>query len=134
MAPLSNGEYREQAAPGSATETVVLLSPYIAYGELTGEPAAAAIMITDPGGSGTFYDLALVIERDGQLIHVATAALGDRVQINSLAIDSGQIVVDMIMHGPEDPMCCPTQHVVQAYELQGEELVQISSEVVEGDS
>lgn len=134
LAPLSNGEYREQSAPGSATETIVLLSPYIAHGELNGEPAAAVIMITDPGGSGTFYDLAVVMEREGQFSHVATAALGDRAQINSLAIESGQIVVDMVIHGPEDPMCCPTQHVLQAYALQGEELVQVSSEVVEGDS
>jgi heat shock protein HslJ len=127
VAPLANGEYREQAAPGSATETVVLLSPWLASGELNGEPAMAAILITDPGGSGTFYDLAVVVERDGQPLNVALALLGDRVQINSLDIENNQIVVDMISHGPDDPMCCPTQHVIKTYELQGEELVEISS-------
>jgi hypothetical protein len=35
--------------------------------------------------------------------------LGDRIQINALSIENNKIVVDMITHGPEDPMCCPTQ-------------------------
>jgi heat shock protein HslJ len=134
VAPLVNGEYREQAAPGSATETIVLLSPWIAFGELNGEPAAAAILITDPGGSGTFYDLAVVVERDGQPVNVASTPLGDRVQINSLSIENNQIVVDMITHGADDPMCCPTQQVVRTYELRGEDLVDTSSHEGEGGS
>jgi hypothetical protein len=123
---LTGGEYREQAAPGSATETVIMLTDQIAVGELDGQPAAAVILVTDPGGSGTFYDLAVVVGRDGQLTNIATTLLGDRVQINSLSIENGQIVVDMVTHAQDDPMCCPTKHVVQTYELQGDELVQIS--------
>jgi len=134
VAPLANGEYREQAAPGSATETIVLLSPWIASGELNGEPAVAAILITDPGGSGTFYDLAVVVERDGQPVNVASTHLGDRIQINSLDIENNQIIVDMISHGPDDPMCCPTQQVIETYELQGEELVETSSQADGGGS
>lgn len=130
-APLTDGEYREQAAPGSATETAVLLTEHVAYGTLsTGEPAAAVILVADPGGSGTFYYLAVVTLQDGEPTNVATTLLGDRVQINSLSITDGQIVVDMVTQGPDDPFCCPTQHVVETYELQGDELVQTSSEVV----
>src|SRR5690242_5804291 len=51
---LENGEYREPVAPGSATETVVQLTKYVAYGELDGQPAAAVVLVTNPGGSGTF--------------------------------------------------------------------------------
>jgi heat shock protein HslJ len=131
MAPLTNGEYREQAAPGSATETVVKLSEQTAYGELNGQPAAAVVLVTDPGGSGTFYDLAVVVEQSGQPVNIATTSLGDRVQINSLTIENNQIVVDMITQGPDDPMCCPTQHVVQTHTLQGDQLVQVSSEVLD---
>jgi uncharacterized lipoprotein YbaY/heat shock protein HslJ len=128
-APLSGGEYREPAAPGSATEIVVMLTEFAAVGELDGQPAAAVILVTDPGGSGTFYDLAVVMEQDGQPMNVATTPLGDRVQINSLSIADNQIVVDMIAQGPNDPMCCPTQQVLQTYELQDGALVQVSSEV-----
>jgi heat shock protein HslJ len=130
-APLTDGEYREQAAPGSATETVVKLTEHIAYGELNGQPAAAVILVTDPGGSGTFYDLAIVVDQDGQPVNVATTSLGDRVQISSSTIENNEIVVDMIKQGPEDPMCCPTQHVMQTYTLQGDQLVETSSRVLD---
>jgi heat shock protein HslJ len=130
-APLVNGEYREQAAPGSATETVVMFSGGVAYGQLNGRDAAAVILVTNPGGSGTFFDLAVVADEGGQPVHVASARLGDRVQINSLSVAGNEVVVDMINQGPDDPMCCPTQHVVQTYVLEGGELVQTSSRVVE---
>ena len=130
VAPLVNGEYREQAAPGSATETVVLLTGDAAHGQLNGQDAAAVILVTDPGGSGTFYDLAVVVEQEGQPVNIATAFLGDRARINSLSIAGNEIVVDMITHGPDDAMCCPTQNVVQTFALEGEELVQTSSQVV----
>ena len=131
-APLADGEYREQAAPGSATETVVKLTEHVVHGELNGQQAAVVVLVTDPGGSGTFYDLAVVMEKGGEPVNVATTLLGDRVQINSVDIAGNEIIVDMVNQGPEDAMCCPTQHVVQTYELRGEELVQMSSRVVEG--
>jgi heat shock protein HslJ len=130
LAPLVDGEYREQAAPGSATEIVVLLTEHIAFGQLGGQEAAAVILVTNPGGSGTFYDLAVVVEQGSQPVHVTTTLLGDRAQINSLSIEDGEIIVDMITHGPDDPMCCPTQQVVQTYELRDGELVQTSEEVL----
>lgn len=123
---LENGEYRAPAAPGSASEIVVALTEYVATGELNGESAAAVILYSSGGGSGTFYELHVMGERDSQPHDVAWTLLGDRVQINSLAIEKNEIVVDMVTHAPDDPMCCPTQHVVQTYALQGETLVQTS--------
>jgi hypothetical protein len=127
VAPLKAGEYREATAPGSASETVVLLTDYIAVGDLNGDgtPDAAAVLATSTGGSGVFIDLAAVIRDDATAVNVAVAPLGDRVQINSLTIRDGQIVLDMVTHGPDDPMCCPTQNIVETYELQGDELVKI---------
>jgi heat shock protein HslJ len=130
-APLTDGEYREKAAPDSATETAVLLTEHVAYGTLSnGEPAAAVILVSDPGGSGTFYYLAIVSTQNGEPVNVATTLLGDRVKIKSLAVEDGRFVVELVTHGPDDPICCPTQQVVQTYELQADELVQTSSEVV----
>jgi len=43
-------------------------------------------------------------------------------------IESGEITVDMVTHGPDDPMCCPTVEATQKYKLQGDTLVQISGE------
>lgn len=133
LAPLTNGEYREQAAPGSATETVVQLTGNAAYGQLNGQPAAAVILVTDPGGSGTFFDLAVVVNQAGQPVNVAMTSLGDRVKINALAIERDEIVVDMVQAGPDDPLCCPSQQVIKRFALQGEQLVETSSEVVSPD-
>ncbi len=119
-APLVNGEYREPAAPGSATETVVQLSEMVAYGDLDedGFADAAVVTITDPGGSGTFYNLVAVLDRRGQPAPVATAFLGDRIQINSLDIQSGEIVVDMLTQGPNDSMAGPpTQAESRKYQI-----------------
>ncbi len=130
-APLEDGKYEEEAAPGSATKTTVMLLPeYTAEGELNGEPAAAVILATDPGGSGTFIDLAVVTNVDGEPTNVATASLGDRAQVNSVTIEDNQIVVDMVTHGPDDPMCCPTLQVVQTYELQDDKLALVDTQEI----
>ena len=126
-APLVGGVYSESAAPGSATKTVVMLHDRMAFGYTAdGQQLAVAIMVTNPGGSGTFYDLAALTFEGGQPQHVASVSLGDRVKIQSLSITAGEIVVEMIAQGPDDPMCCPTQYTVERYALQGEELVPVS--------
>jgi hypothetical protein len=123
---LEDGEYRAPAAPGSASEIVIALTEHISMGELDGQPAAAVILYSSGGGSGTFYELHVMVDRDEQPYDIAWTQLGDRVQINTLAVEGDEIVVDMVTHGPEDPMCCPTQQVVQTYALQGEELTRTS--------
>ena len=67
---------------------------------------------------------------DDGLGEVAATSLGDRVQINSVQILNGQITVDMVQSGEDDPLCCPSEHVINTYELQGNELVLVSTEVV----
>jgi heat shock protein HslJ len=124
---LTDGEYRAPAAPGSASEIVVQVIDPISYGELNGQPVAAVVLASSGGGTGTFMDLAVVMEKGGQPVHVATAPLGDRSQIGAVRIENNEIVVEMITHGPDDAMCCPTQQVVQSYALEGEQLVLTSS-------
>jgi hypothetical protein len=48
--------------------------------------------------------------------------------VNSVEIsENGTIVVDMVEAGEDDPLCCPTQHVINLYALQNGELVEVSS-------
>jgi basic membrane protein A len=119
-ARLVNGQFREPAAPGSATEVVIILSDVIAFGDLNGDGAgdAAAVLISDPGGSGTFYDLAIVIEQNGNPVNVATTLLGDRLIINALTIEGDEVVVDMVTQSPQDPLCCPSQQLTRRYKLE----------------
>jgi len=129
LAQLTDGEYREPISTDSATEIVVQLTDNLVAGELgEGGQAAVVVLVTQPGGSGSFYDLAIVARIDGIPVNVATTFIGDRVQIDAITIDNGEIVLDMITHGPDDPMCCPSQHVIQKFSLQGSELIPISSE------
>lgn len=127
---LANGVYTETVAPDSAMVTSIQLTDFVSVGELNGEPAVAAILVSNGGGSGVFYDLAVVTQENGQWTNVATTFLGDRVTINSLAIANNQVVVDMVTQGPDDPMCCATLQVVNGYELQGNQLIQVSSETI----
>ena len=79
------------------------LSDAVAFGDLDndGYEDAAVVTITDPGGSGTFYDLAVVMEEGGQPVNVAIAPLGDRVQIQAVTrdmappIDDGRMLLDL---------------------------------------
>ncbi len=131
IAQLTGGEFREAADDDSASEVVVQLSDQMAMDELSnGRQGLAVILISQTGGTGTFYDLAVLSDENGQLAPAAVTYLGDRIIINDIAIQDGQIVLDMVIQGQDDPFCCPTQQVIQTYELQEDELVQVASVVV----
>lgn len=131
IASLTHGEYREPGSPGSATETkIVMLVERTDYGQLNGERGAVVILVTNPGGSGTFYNLHIMISQNGQPTEFSRTLLGDRVQINGISLANNQIMVDMIQAGPYDPICCPSEHVIKTFTLQKEKLVQASSRVV----
>jgi hypothetical protein len=72
--------------------------------------------------------LKAVINDKGTPKHVASTKLGDRVKLKSVLIESGEITVDRVTHGPDDPMCCPTVEAMQKHKLLGDTLVQSSSE------
>ena len=122
---LTNGEYHAPAAPGSASETIVTLADTVVVGTLSGQPAAAVVLTSSGGVSGTFYYLAVVRDVGGKPVNVATALLGDRVKINGVSITNNQVVVDLVTQGPNDPMTSPTLHQVWKYELQGNTLVKV---------
>jgi len=120
---LADGSYRERIVPGTASEVVVNLTRHIAYGQLDNRDAATVILVTQTGGTGIFYDLAVMVNRGGRAMNLAVTNLGDRIRIKSLAIVNDEIVVDMVSHGPGDPMCCPTGNVVAHYSLVGTALI-----------
>ncbi len=120
---LTGGEYREPAAPDSAAELVIQTTGKIAYGRLNGKPAAAVVLVTNAGGSGTFFDLALLRMRSGMWINTDVAELGDRVQLHAVVIEDNAIQVELTAHGPEDPMCCPTLRQKRFFTVTDERLV-----------
>lgn len=124
---LEAGAYRAPAAPGSASEVVVQLTDQIACGDLDDVPSAAVVLVSSGGGSGTFYSLHAVQPLEGTRAEVAYTMLGDRVKVEGVAIEDNLILVDMVTHAAEDPLCCPTEAVVLAYALDGTELRLVST-------
>jgi hypothetical protein len=120
---LENGAYEAEAAPGSASQIQVTMSDLMAVGEVNGKYYAAVILVSEGGGSGTFYTLHLVGLEDGKAQEAASILLGDRIELHDLAIADDRIKVELTRAGPNDPLCCPTERVEQVYALRDDALV-----------
>ena len=72
----------------------------------------------------------MVEDLNGVPTNTGVALLGDRVQVNDMAIIEESIYVDMVMAGPDDPACCPTQAVQRVYAFQDGALQMVSETVV----
>ena len=110
----------------TARRVSVFFLPEYATGDIDsdGVPDAAVVLATTTGGSGTFLDLALVLNRDGQPVNVATLFLGDRVPVDRIRVVDGEVQVDLTMHGPADPMCCPSLEVTRRFRFESGKLVE----------
>jgi hypothetical protein len=97
------------AAPGSATRLTVRLGDMLATGDINGDGTedAAVILIADPGGSGTFSYLAVVLNQQQKPGAAASIFLGDRIIIEALSIQAGMIRVSFLDHDPGQPMASP---------------------------
>jgi heat shock protein HslJ len=126
---LAQGIFRAPAAPGSAAELVVRLTDWQAFGTLDGQDAGAVVLVTQAGGTGTFYDLALLTPDMHGWVNSDVVLLGDRVVIHELAIRANQLVVTMTTHGPQEPLCCPTLRVERRFAVQDGKL-EVTGETV----
>lgn len=113
---LKNGLYES----GEGLDNYVSLKlADLAVGDLNndGEPEAAVILVSNFGGSGSFYELTVLVNRGQNLEQTNSLELGDRVDIKKLAVSRGKIRIDLLTHGPDDPMCCPSQKTTLIYGL-----------------
>ena len=130
---LANGKYEgPPPEPDAASRPGLLLwEPTVHFGDLDGQPGseAVAMLSSTTGGSGEFVWVAVFGVRDGQLANLGTAAVGDRARLQSLWLERGKIVMDVVEVGPGEPACCGTQVARKTYAMQGGKLAQESSEV-----
>lgn len=110
-------------AGGASRPVVTLLPEPVASGDLNGDGQidAAVVLVSDSGGSGSFVYVAAVESRDGMAENTATLLLGDRVQVKSLAILDGRLVVRLLSHTLVDPACCPSLETVREFILREDE-------------
>jgi hypothetical protein len=122
------GGYEYRTTPGAAPIKLKVVGPN-AFGDLNGDGRedAAVILAQDLGGSGTFMTLAAVLSDQGIPRYQAGTNLGDRVKVEAVSIKGGVILVTLVGHGPDDPMCCPTQKVTRSFRLEGNKLPEIAA-------
>lgn len=125
-ARLQNGALIQKNPAGFSGDINLRLTASAA-GDLNGnkEEDAAAVLVLNTGGSGSFYTLAAVLSEAGGARHAASASLGDRIVVKSIAISGGVIRLDLIVHGPNDPLCCPSQAAARQFRLKGSTLEEI---------
>jgi hypothetical protein len=98
---------------------------HVVFGDVDGDGVddAVVVLVSSGGGSGIFYQLVAVRQRNGIVETPAVKSLGDRITINQINITNRIVTVDMITHGPDDPSCCPTERQVLKLKVQGSEFV-----------
>jgi len=118
---LVNGVYSE----GSGTDQYsVQMLDTIAFGNLDSDGIgdAAILLVENSGGTGEFESVVALLNKDGAPSQVGQAGLGDRVKLNSMAINAGMLVLDTLVQGPNDPMCCPSLPETQSFRVVGNAL------------
>ena len=123
--PLTAGKWTDPE--GGSTFT---LHPTHAVGDLDGDGTgdAVAILVEATGGTGSFYYLFALLNRDGKPVQAGEPEwLGDRSVIQRVSIDrKGIVSVRYITHGDNDPSCCPTMKIEDRYRLENGKLVGIT--------
>ena len=106
---------------GSASRPVVTFVDDLRItGDLDGDGTDDAVVFLNyaPGGTGQLLHLAVVARRKGKTQNVATALIGDRVQIRDARIDQQRILVDVVLAGPTDAACCPGEVTTLGWALE----------------
>lgn len=104
---LIDGKAETEIVPDSATKmkTEIWGDPIISYLEDGTVDYAAVILISDGGGSGTFYYVASPINKGEGDFYISDAIfIGDRIEIESITAADGQIVIDYLKHGENQAM------------------------------
>lgn len=122
--------YRTPTEPNASPENFsTRLFGSVAYGDLNadGMEDAAVILQTHNGGNGDTKELAVLLNQSGQPYNVSTVEVGSMAAVESLQIQSGEIIVSGRSLGPNDPLCCPSQLTIWHFQLKNGQLVGSSS-------
>ena len=122
---LTDGIYNAGTDTASTDYAQINLLEPMAFGDMNGDGAvdAAALVAENYGGSGTFVSLVVFLNENGKPSQAAITPVDDRPMIKSVSIEAGMLALEAIIHGIDDPMCCPALQTSRHYQLDGSELV-----------
>lgn len=114
---LVEGRSEIESAPGSASKVITSVFGKPVYGNIDGEgDADAALILTyDPGGSGTFYYVAVALNANGFYLGTRAILLGDRVVPQNISVRNGVIVVNYANRAIGEPMATPPSVATSKY-------------------
>ena len=115
---LANGMY-ESGTPGGADFISVRVLDFAAGGDLNGDgrDEVAALVSENYGGTGVFVFRVVYADADGTLTYQNSVIVDDRPQVNAMSIENGEVFLDVVVHGTDEPMCCPTLRTARHYKL-----------------
>jgi heat shock protein HslJ len=126
--PVRLTDGRWEGAPfvpgGASRPSLVLARPILGSADLDGNGAveAVALLAESTGGSGTFQHVAVAGRRGNRIVSLASAPVGDRVQVRSARLSGNRIAVDVVQQGPNDPASAPTRKVTRTWVFASGEL------------
>jgi len=106
---LKNGISTVAAAPGSASSITTRYLGKMAHGDLTrdGEGDIAYFVTRDGPGSGRFYYVVAAINGKNGYRTTNAFLMGDRIDPQSLRINSNELQADFLGRGTGEPMTAP---------------------------
>ena len=122
---LANGRAEKQAAPGSTSKVVTALTDRRVTGDVDGDgrPDTVVVLTQQPGGSGTFYYVAAVLNRASGVTATPAVLLGDRIAVNSVRLDGNTIVVELLDRASGQPFTTsPSVSVSKRFAMDGGDL------------
>ena len=121
---LSDGRFQE-GTPGSEEFLLVSVTDLFARGDLNGdgEDEAVTIVTETYGGSGSFVFLTVYQYLNDEPVFLTSIFIDDQPLFNELAIEDGEIFLDVAVHDSDDPTCCPSLETKRHYFLNGVNLI-----------
>lgn len=116
MVQLNDGTF-EQGTPGAEDFISVRVTEFVAFGDLNGDGTeeAAALISENYGGTGVFVFLAVYSKENGAWVFRTSSMVDDRPHLQELSIANNEIFLDAVIHGVDEPMCCPTLRTMRHY-------------------
>jgi heat shock protein HslJ len=117
---------------GASRPRVELVPGFTVTGDLTGDGSEQTVVLLEEnsGGSGSFGYLAILAGVGTDRAGVATASLGDRVQIRSAVIEDQELRIQVVETGEDDAACCPSVKALRRWTLEESRLVEGEAEIV----
>jgi hypothetical protein len=113
---LTDGKF-EQGTPGAEDFISIFVTDFVALGDLNadGTEEGAALISENYGGTGVFVFLAVYANVNGTWTFQTSTLVDDRPQVRALSIANNEIFLDTVIHGTDEPTCCPTLRTTRHY-------------------